>query len=281
MSPLFLSFKKNSSSCTSNRVNTTTTSTVSFGDLHDHKALEDAVPPTDTTDYLKFIPDPLMPWANSVFAPLEFDKLPEHRPYDVDIEFKEGKIPPFGPLYWLTETERQVLAKHIATNLKRGHIRRSTSSAAVPILFIRKTTGELRLRVDFCSLNAITKKNRYPLPLVADLLNRMQGCKVFSVISLKSAYSHIRIKDGDKWKTVFRTPYGRFEHLVTPYGLTNTPTAFQAFIQDTLRDYLDVFCVVYLDDILIFSFSHTEHTDHLAKILDRLRDAQLCANVAK
>ena len=254
-------------------------STPSFDDIDDIDPLE--APPTDSSDYLNYVPDKYRAWADSVFCPSEFDKLPPHRPYDVGIELEEGKTPPFGPLYRLTAAEREALAEHIATNLKRGHIRRSTSSAAAPVLFIRKKTGELRLCVDFRGLNSITKKNRYPLPLINDLLDRVQGCKVFSVIDLKSAYSHIRIKEGDEWKTAFRTPYGLFEHLVTPYGLTNAPAAFQAFIQDTLRDFLDIFCVVYLDDILIFSRSQEEHNIHVGKVLDRLRDTQLCANPAK
>ena len=86
---------------------------------------------------------------------------------------------------------------------------------------------------------------------------------------------------GDEWKTAFCTPHGLFEHLVTPYGLTNVPAAFQAFIQDTLRDFLDIFCIVYLDDILIFFHSQAEHDIHVAKILDQLCDAQLCANSTK
>jgi hypothetical protein len=135
--------------------------------------------------------------------------------------------------------------------------------------------------VDYRGLNAITKKNRYPVPLVHDLLDRVQGCKVFSVIDLKSAYSHLRIKEGDEWKTVFRTPLSLFEHLVVPYGLTNAPAAFQAFIQDTLRDLLNIICVVYLDDILIFSRTQDDHDRHVRLVLDRLRDAHLCANPAK
>ena len=257
------------------------TSSLSFEDLGGVEPLEGSSSPANVTDHLKFIPQKLMPWADSVFSPSEFDRLPPHRPYDVDIELEEGKVPPFGPLYRLTPAERDALAEHLTTNLKRGHIRCSSSSAAAPVLFIRKKTGELRLCVDFRGLNAITKKNRYPLPLVSDLLDRVQGCKVFSVIDLKSAYSHIRIKEGDEWKTAFRTPYGLFEHLVTPYGLTNAPAAFQAFIQDTLRDFLDIFCVVYLDDILIFSRSQAEHDIHVAKVLDRLREALLCANPTK
>ena len=143
-------------------------------------------------------------------------------------------MPPFGPLYCLTPAEHDALSEHLATNLKQGHIRHSTSSAAAPVLFVCKKAGELCLCVDFRGLNAITKKNRYPLPLISDLLDQVQGCKAFSVIDLKSAYSHICIKEGDEWKTAFRTPHELFEHLVTPYGLMNVPAAFQAFIQDTL-----------------------------------------------
>lgn len=135
--------------------------------------------------------------------------------------------------------------------------------------------------VDFRGLNAITKKNRYPVPLIQDLLDRVQGCKIFTVIDLVSAYSHVRIKEGDEWKTAFRTHLGLFEHLVVPYGLTNAPAAFQAFIQDVLRDILDICCVVYLDDILIFSRTQEEHDRHVRLVLDHLRAAGLCANPAK
>jgi hypothetical protein len=190
-------------------------------------------------------------------------------------------MPLFGPIYRLTPAEREAVAEYVNSNLKRGHIRRSTSLAGAPVLFIKKKTGNIRLCVDFRGLNAITRKNRYPLPLVNDLLDCVQGCKVFTVIDLKSAYSHLRIREGDEWKTAFRTHLGLFEHLIVPYGLTNAPTAWQSFIQDVLRDLLDIVCVVYLDDILIFSKTQQEHDRHVGLVLDRLRDAQLCANAAK
>ena len=146
---------------------------------------------------------------------------------------------------------------------------------------MRKKTGGLRLCVDYRGLNAITNKNRYPLPLIDDLLDRVQGCSRFSVIDLKNAFNLVRVKEGDEWKTAFRTPLGLYEYLVMPMGLTNAPSTFQAFIQDTLRDYLDVFCVVYLDDILIFSRSQDEHDQHVMKVLDRLKAARLYANADK
>lgn len=237
--------------------------------------------PQPPPDFYNAIPKKYWPWAYTVFNPSKFEKLPPHRPYDVNIKLEDGKTPPFGPIYQLSLTEREAVAEYVNSNLKRGHIRRSTSSAGAPVLFTRKKTGKIRLCVDFRGLNAITKKNRYPLPLVDDLLNRVQGCKVFTVINLKSAYSHLCIKEGDEWKTAFRTHLGLFEHLVVPYGLTNAPAAFQSFIQDTLRNILDIVCVVYIDDILIFSKTQEEHDQHVAMVLDRLRNAGLCANAAK
>jgi hypothetical protein len=91
----------------------------------------------------------------------------------------------------------------------------------------------------------------------------------------------LRIREGDEWKTAFRTHLGLFEHLVVPYGLTNAPAAWQSFIQDVLRDLLDIICVVYLDNILIFSRNQEEHDRHVTLVLKRLRTANLCANPAK
>ena len=106
-----------------------------------------------------------------VFSPSEVKKLPEHRPYDINIKLEDGKTPPFGPIYSLSQDERKALFEYIEHNLAKGFIRRSTSSAASPILFIKRKTGDLRLCVDYRGLNVITKKNRYPLPLTNDLID--------------------------------------------------------------------------------------------------------------
>ena len=232
--------------------------------------LDDPDEPHDSSA-LRALPLKYMPWASTVFSDIEVKVLAPHRPYDLSIDLEEGKSPPFGPMYRLSQEERDALAKYLDENLKKGFIRRSTSSAAAPILFARKKSGDLRLCVDYRGLNSITKKNRYPLPLIDDLLDRTQGCKVFSVIDLKDAFNLVRIKEGDEWKTAFRTLLGLFETLVMNFGLTNAPSTFQAFIMDTLRDYLDIFCVVYLDDILIFSRSQEEHDEHVKKVLNRLK----------
>ncbi|KIJ45322.1 hypothetical protein M422DRAFT_97062, partial [Sphaerobolus stellatus SS14] len=117
-----------------------------------------------------------------VFSPTEVDQLPPHRPYDCAIEIEEGKSPPFGPIYSLSTDERAELFSYIEKNLKKGFIRRYSILADVAT---HRKTGQLRLCVDYRGLNAITRKNRYPIPLVSDLLDRVQGCKVFSVFDLK------------------------------------------------------------------------------------------------
>ena len=152
---------------------------------------------------------------------------------------------------------------------------------ASPILFVKKKTGDLRLCVDYRGLNSITKKNRYPLPLTHNLLDRVQGCTHFTVIDLKNAFNLVRVRTSDEWKTVFRTNLGLFEYLVMPFGLTNAPATFQAFIQDTLRDLLDVVCVAYMDDILIFSKGQEQHDHDVSAVLERLRAARLYANAKK
>src|SRR5690606_21143193 len=113
--------------------------------------------------------------------------------------------------------------------------------------------GCVRLCVDYRALNRISKKDRYPLLLISDLLAAPARAKVYSKIDLKHAYHLVRIADGDEWKTAFRTRYGSFEWLVMPFGLTNAPSAFQRFMNDIFADMTDVSVIVYLDDILVFS----------------------------
>jgi hypothetical protein len=113
--------------------------------------------------------------------------------------------------------------------------------------------------VDYRELNKVTKKNRYPLPLILELLEQ-----------LGSAYNLVQVKEGDEWKTTFRTRYGHFEYLVMPFGLTNTPIVFQHMMNDIFWEYLDHFVVIYLDDILIYSKNEEEHNHHVCCVLSKL-----------
>jgi hypothetical protein len=190
-----------------------------------------------------------------LFTKKEADKLPPHRYIDHEIPLEDGAKPSFGPLYSMSASELKEVRAWLREHLSKGFIRASQSSAASPILFVKKKDGSLRLCVDYRALNAITKKNRYPLPLIEETLRQVAGARYFTRLDLRSAFNLIRIKAGDEWKTAFRTRYGLFEFLVMPFGLTNAPASCQQFVNDTPREYLDIFCAVYIDDILIYSKS--------------------------
>ena len=199
--------------------------------------------------------------------------MPPHKPYDHTIPLKPGTSPPFGPLYGMSQKELLILKEYIEENLSRGFIRHSSSPAGAPVLFVKKVDGSLRFCVDYCGLNEMTIKNRYPLPLIQETLARLQKAKWYTKLDLREGYYHLRIAKGDEWKTAFRTRYGHFEYQVMPFGLTNAPGSFQHFINDTLRDFLDVFCTAYLDDILIYSDTLEDNKKQVRQVLERLSAA--------
>lgn len=216
-----------------------------------------------------------------VFSRDEADKLPPHRGCDHKIQVLPGKEPGFGPLYGMSQNELKVLKKYLDDNLAKGFIRPSKSPAASPVLFARKPGGGLRLCVDYRALNAITIKNRYPLPLIQETLARICRAKVYTTLDIIAAFNKIRMAEGEEWKTAFRTRYGLFESMVMNFGLCGAPSTFQNYINDVLHDYLDDFCTAYIDDILVYSENRKKHTKHVRMILQRLRDAGLQVDVQK
>jgi len=186
-----------------------------------------------------------------LFSEKEARILPPSRYVDHAIPLIEGSKPPFGHMYSMSDSELKEVRKWIDENLSKSFICASSSYAASPILFVKKKDGSLRLCADYHALNDIMVKDHIPLPRIEETLNQIRGCKYFTRLDLRACFNQIRIKEGDEWKTVFRTRYGRFEFLVMPFGLTNAPATAQRFINDTLREYLDIFCICYIDDILI------------------------------
>ncbi|KAE8185404.1 hypothetical protein A4X06_0g3818 [Tilletia controversa] len=216
-----------------------------------------------------------------VFSKSSAQQLPPHRPYDITLPLKPDTVPPRGPLYILSPKELKTLHEWLEEQLRLGLIRPSSSPASSPILFVKKKDGSLRLCVDYRGLNAISIKNRNPLPRIDQLLDSTRRAQFFTKIDLRAAYNLLRVASGEEWKTAFRTHFGLYETLVMPFGLTNAPPVFQAFITDVLRTHIGRYAAVYLEDILIYSNTLDEHWTHVRAVLTDLLSAQLFAKLEK
>ena len=156
--------------------------------------------------------------------------------------------------------------------LEHQFIRPSESPYGAPILFIPKKDACLRFCVDYRWLNKKTIRNQYPLPLLEELFDRLGGSKVFNKIDLKSGYWQIPVRERDIQKTAFKTRWGLYEYLVMPFGVTNALAQFMNMMKDLLGEYLDRFVLVFLDDVLIYSATVDQHTEHVRQVLQKLRE---------
>lgn len=207
-----------------------------------------------------------------VFSELPSELPPVRNPnieHKIDI-ISDAKIPS-GRIYKMNPEENDELKKQIEELLKKNFIRVSTSPYSSPVLFVKKKDGTYRLCVDYRALNAITVKNRYPLPLISDLFDRLSGAQVFTSLDFNSGYNQIRVRESDIEKTAFVSRYGLYEYMVLPFGLTGAPSTFSMVMNNLFKDVLDKFVIVYLDDILIYSRTEEEHLEHLQYVLDLLR----------
>ncbi|XP_059199197.1 uncharacterized protein LOC131979268 [Centropristis striata] len=207
--------------------------------------------------------------------------LPPHRPYDCAIELRPGSKHPVSRLYNLAPPEKAAMDEYISESLAEGLIRPSHSPVAAGFFFVKKKDGSLRPCIDYRELNAITIRNTYPLPLMSSNFEPLLGATVFTKLDLRNAYHLVRIREGDEWKTAFKTPRGHYEYRVMPFGLTNAPSVFQALMNDVLRDMLDIFVVLYLDDILVFSRDSEEHVQHVRLVIQRLLENRLFIKAEK
>ena len=221
-----------------------------------------------TPDYVRDFPE--------VFSEEEFDHLPERRPWDHAIELTPGFSPADCKVYPLNREEQRVLDEFLAENLRNGRIRPSKSPMASPFFFVKKKDGKLRPVQDYRKLNQGTVKNKYPLPLIQELIDKTKQAKYFTKLDVRWGYNNIRIKEGDEWKAAFKTNRGLFEPTVMFFGLTNSPATFQSFMNSILKDLVDEgHVIVYLDDILIYTMDLKEHDRIVRQVLEILKRNRL------
>ena len=206
-------------------------------------------------------------------------------PPDREVEFTIDLIPETEPIsippYRMAPAELRELKAQLEDLLSKGFIRPSISPWGAPVLFVKKKDGSLRLCIDYRQLNRVTIRNQYPLPRIDELFDQLQGSRVYSKIDLRSGYHQLRVRESDVPKTAFRTRYGHYEFLVMPFGLTNAPAAFMDLMNRVFQPYLDRFVIVFIDDILVYSGSSEEHSEHLRIVLQTLRERQLYAKLSK
>jgi len=212
----------------------------------------------------------------SVFAKEDFDVLPEHRKWDHAIELIPGAEPKSSKVYPLSLLEQTELDAFLEGNLRTGQIQPSKSPIAALVFFIKKKDGSLWLVQDYCALNAVTVKNRYPLPLISELVSQLCRAKYFTKLDVRWGFNNVRIKPRDEWKAAFRTNRGLFEPLVMFFGITNSPATFQTMMNDIFRTLIaEEIVVVYLDDILIFTEMEEQHEQAVWRVLEVLAEYKL------
>jgi hypothetical protein len=208
-------------------------------------------------------------------------QLPPPRSIDHSIPLIQEHRPINQRPYRLPYHKKNAMESIIQQLLQSNMIQPSQSPYSSPVILVKTKDGTWRLCVDYRQLNSNTVKNKYPIPIIEDLLDELLGAKVLSKIDLRSGYHQIRMKPEDIHKTAFSTHLGHYEYLVMPFGLTNAPATFQTLMHTVLADCLRKFALVFFDDILVYSTSMAEHNTHLRAVLQVLREHKLHATLSK
>ncbi len=218
-----------------------------------------------------------------LFSKESFDELPKQRPWDHAIELiPNAKSMLDCKVYPLNRNEQEQLDVFLDENLETGRIHPSKSPFTSPFFFVKKKDGMLRPVQDYRKLNEMTIKNRYPLPLISELIDKLRGAKYFTKLDIRFGYNNVRIKEGDEEKAAFRTNRGLYEPTVMFFGLTNSHTTFQTMMNDIFCDLIGEGKVtIYLNDILIFSKNLNKHCQIVKRVLQRLRENKLFLKAEK
>jgi hypothetical protein len=233
-----------------------------------------------TVEGIKLMDIPIVCEYPYIF-PDDLSGMPPDRDIEFIIELQPNTAPISKRPYRMPPNELAELKIQLQDLLDKGYIRPSASPWGCPALFVKKKDNSLRLCVDYRPLNAVTIKNKYPLPRIDILFDQLAGARVLSKIDLRSGYHQIKIRPSDIPKIAFSTRYGLYEYLVMSFGLTNAPAYFMYLMNSVFMQELDKFIVVFIDDILIYSKNPEDHANHLHIILQRLRDHHLYAKFSK
>jgi RNase H-like domain found in reverse transcriptase/Reverse transcriptase (RNA-dependent DNA polymerase)/Retroviral aspartyl protease/Integrase zinc binding domain len=212
---------------------------------------------------------------------VEPTQLPPKRSIDHQIQLKPDAKPVNMRPYRFSHFQKLEIEKITSELLQKGFIQPCTSSFSSPVLLVKKKDGTWRMVVDYRRLNGETVKSKFPIPLVDDLLDELEGMKFFSKLDLRSGYHQIRMHEEDVHKTAFQTHEGLFHFLVMPFGLTNAPATFQALMNSIFKPILRKCVIVFFDDILIYSDTWEAHMDHLQQVFQILLKAQLYVKLSK
>ena len=216
-----------------------------------------------------------------VFDRSQANKLPPHRSCDHKIELTSDSIPPQSRAYRMSPFKLQKVKEYLNENLSKGFITPSKAPYSSPVLFALKTNEDLRFCVDYRKLNVMTKRNRYPLPLIEEVIGKIMGCKHLTRLDIIAAFNKLRMHPESEDMTTFITALESYKYKILPFDLTNDPSTFQQYINDILWNFINEFCQAYLNDIFIYSRIKKKHQKHVSLVLERLKQADLQIDIKK